>query len=51
MSFDGIPGRAPMKRVHLDFLGPLLKTMYGNEYVFMMVDQFMKWVECIPFST
>ena len=40
-----------MERVHLDLLGPLLKIMYGNEHVFMMVDQFMKWVECIHFST
>ena len=39
---------APMERVHLDFLGPLPKTPQGNEYVLMMVDQFTKWVECIP---
>ena len=39
---------APMERVHLDFLGLLPKTKRGNEYVLMMVDQFTKWVECIP---
>ena len=39
---------APMERVHLDFLGPLPKTPRGNEYVLMMVDQFTKWVECVP---
>ena len=39
---------APMERVHIDFLGPLPKTAKGNEYVLMMVDQFTKWVECIP---
>jgi transposase InsO family protein len=39
---------APMERVHLDFLGPLPKTTRGNEYVLMMVDQFTKWVECVP---
>ena len=39
---------APMERVHLDFLGPLPKTSQGNEYVLMMVDQFTKWVECVP---
>lgn len=38
----------PMERVHLDFLGPLPKSEQGNEYVLMMVDQFTKWVECIP---
>lgn len=39
---------APMERVHLDFMGPLPKTPRGNEYILMMVDQFTKWVECIP---
>ena len=38
----------PMERVHLDFLGPLPKTTRGNNCVLMMVDQFTKWVECIP---
>ena len=38
----------PMERVHLDFLGPLPQTPRGNVYVLMMVDQFAKWVECIP---
>ena len=38
----------PMERVHLDFLGPLPKTEGGNTYVLMMVDQFTKWVECVP---
>ncbi len=37
-----------MERVHLDFLGPLPRTSQGNEYVLMMVDQFTKWVECVP---
>ncbi|XP_056003459.1 uncharacterized protein LOC130046578 [Ostrea edulis] len=39
---------APMERVHLDFLGPLPRTDSGNEYVLVMVDQFTKWVECVP---
>ena len=39
---------APMERVHIGFLGPLPKTPRGNEYVLMMVDQFTKWVECVP---
>ena len=42
---------APIERVHLDFLGSLPKTKYGNEYILMMVDQFTKWVECIPLPT
>ena len=40
--------RAPMERVHLDFLRPLPKTPRGNEYVLRMVDQFTKRVECVP---
>ncbi|XP_063963171.1 uncharacterized protein LOC135156056 [Lytechinus pictus] len=39
---------APMERVHLDFMGPLPKTSRGNVYILMMVDQFTKWVECVP---
>jgi hypothetical protein len=39
---------SPMERVHLDFIGPLPRTERGNEYILMMVDQFTKWVECIP---
>ena len=39
---------APMERVHIDFIGPLPKTKNGNEHCLMMVDQFTKWVECIP---
>ena len=31
--------------VHLGFLP---HTARGNEYVLVMVDQFTKWVECIP---
>ena len=39
---------APMERIHLDFLGPLQRTPLGNEYVLMMVDQFMKWSSVCP---
>lgn len=39
---------APMERVHLDFIRPLPKTTRGNECILMMVDQFTKWVECVP---
>ena len=38
----------PLERVHLDFIGPLPKTLKGNEHILMIVDQFTKWVECIP---
>ena len=38
----------PMEQIHLDFLGPLPKTQQGNEYILVIVDQFTKWVECIP---
>ena len=33
---------------YIDFLGPLPKTPRGNEHILMMVDQFTKWVECVP---
>lgn len=40
-----------MERVHLDFLGPLPETPRGNAHILVMVDQFSKWVECIPLPT
>ena len=39
---------APMDRVMIDVLGPLSKTPRGNTVILMMIDQFTKWVECIP---
>ena len=39
---------SPMERVHLNVLGPLPRTEEGNEYIMMMVDNFTKWVECVP---
>jgi hypothetical protein len=39
---------SPMERVHLDFIGPLPRTKRGNKHILMMVDQFTKWVKCIP---
>lgn len=41
----------PMERVHIDFLGPLPRTAQNNQYILMAVDQFTKWVECIPVPT
>lgn len=41
----------PMERVHMDILGPLPVTKNNNTYFLMMVDQFTKWVECIPLPT
>ena len=38
----------PMERVHLDILGPFVESNRGNRYVLMIVDQFTKWVSCIP---
>ena len=39
---------APMERVHIDFMGPFPVTKQNNAHILMMVDQFTKWVECIP---
>ena len=38
----------PMERVHIDMLGPFVKSTRGNVYILMIVDQFTKWVECHP---
>ena len=38
----------PMEKVHMDFIGPLPKSKMGNEHILVIIDQFTKWVECIP---
>ena len=35
----------PMKRVHLDILGPFMESENRNRYVLVMIDQFTKWLE------
>lgn len=34
-----------MERIHMDILGPFPRSVKGNVYVLMVVDQFTKWVE------
>ena len=38
----------PMDRIHIYIMGPLTKTPNGNTCVFMVIDQFNKWIECYP---
>ena len=38
----------PMEKVHIDFVGPLPRSRSGNEYILVMIDQFTRWLECIP---
>ena len=38
----------PLQKVHMDHLGPLTVTHNKNAYVLVIVDNFTKWVECIP---
>ena len=37
-----------MERVHIDILGPFPPSKSGNVYILMMIDQFTRWVECMP---
>ena len=32
----------------MDILGPFDISSRGNEYILMIIDQFSRWVECIP---
>ena len=38
----------PMERIHMDILGPFPKSLCGNQYILMVIDQFTKWVEAFP---
>ena len=35
---------APLERVHIDILGPLVESRIGNKYILVLIDQFTKWV-------
>lgn len=35
-----------MERIHIDILGPFTESVRGNRYIVMMIDQFIKWLEC-----
>ena len=36
-----------MERIDNDILGPLPKTVSGNEYIMVISDYFTKWIECM----
>ena len=35
-----------MERIAINILGPLPKTVSGNEYIMVISDYFTKWIEC-----
>ena len=37
---------APIERIAIDILGPLPKTVSGNEYIMVISDYFTKWIKC-----
>lgn len=41
---------SPMDRKQLDVLGPFPISKKGNEYMFVLADQFCKWTECYPLT-
>lgn len=36
-----------MEMVYLDFFSFWFYMEWGNEYILMLVDSFIKWVECV----
>ncbi|XP_033728147.1 protein NYNRIN-like [Pecten maximus] len=36
-----------MEIIHLDILGPFASIELGNSYVLVMIDQLLKWIECV----
>ncbi len=47
-ALGGYHAGMPMERVHVDILGPFRPSRQGNVYILMIIDQFTKWLECIP---
>ena len=46
-----ITSNAPFELVCIDLLGPFKKTVRGNKYVLVCVDNFTNWVEAAPLRT
>jgi len=42
------PVEGPFTHLGLDIIGPLKKTLNNNQYIFVLVDYFTKWVEAEP---
>ena len=38
-------------RMHIDIIGPLIKSTEGHEYILVVVDSFSRWVESFPLRT
>ena len=39
----------PFEVLHLkSYIGPLTKDAHGNEYIFVIIDAFSRWVELFP---
>ena len=41
---------APMKRICIDIVGPLVKTRNGNTHIFTIYDPFSHWPSAYPIS-
>ena len=41
-------GVRPMQRVHVDLVGPLQRTINGNEYILVAKCAFSQWIEVVP---
>ena len=41
-------GIRPMQRVHVDLVGPLQRTINGNEYILVAKCAFSQWIEVVP---
>ena len=37
-----------LKTVHIDIVGPLIKSTKGNTYLLTMMDRFSRWFEAVP---
>ena len=37
--------------MHIDIIGPLIKSTEGHEYILVVVDSFSRWVESFPLRT
>jgi hypothetical protein len=45
---DSSPAEAPLERIFIDFMGPLVRTKKGNQAILVVMDSFTKFVAFYP---